>query len=355
MRNRVCPVCGSRKQMHLLKRQSFPITGSKYFDDFEKALSYPRGEIEMVVCEECGFIYNRLYDAEIKIYDDATNNERNESEYFSRYLSKEADYISSLVKDGFRIAEIGCGKDYSFLRLLHKRIPGAEYIGFDPAVNLTEFGGMRLKKEYFVPDRVLRMDAVISRHVIEHIPAPAWLLNVRGMTNLDNKESFEFIETPDVGWNLDHLAWYNWSYEHCSNFSKSAFMKASEIYGWGNFELRNQFGGEYFWVTISDNMKMKPQESFENELESELQKVEKYQEAESEAIEKIEHLISKGEWALWGVSGKGTTVLNLFDPEREKFRCVIDIDENKHGKYVCGSGHRISSPAEFLADCGGVA
>lgn len=353
MGNRECPVCGAKKQTELLKRHNFPMTSSKYLDSLEEAVSYPRGEIDMVVCGECGFIYNRLYDAETKIYDDANCNERIESEYFSRYLSEEADYISSLIKDGFRVAEIGCGKNYSFLKLIHERASGAEYIGFDPTVNLTNADGIRLKKEYFVPNRELRIDAVISRHVIEHIPDPAWLMDVRKMINMDNQESFEFIETPDAGWNLDHLAWYNWSYEHCSNFSKSTFMKAAEIYGWGNFELRKQYESEYFWLTIFNHNKKGFSENFDGELERELRKVEKYQEAEIEAFEKIEHLVSKGEWALWGVAGKGTTVLNLFDPEREKFRCVIDVDKNKHGKYVCGSGHRISSPAELLADCGG--
>jgi len=51
--------------------------------------------------------------------------------------------------------------------------------------------------------------------------------------------------------------------------------------------------------------------------------------------------------ALWGAGAKGATFANLVDPDGSLFDCVIDLNPNKQGCYIPGSGHSIISPLEL--------
>ena len=95
-----CPVCNSKKKTLLLCRHDYPIASSKYTTDKNSAVAYPRGELDMVICENCGMIYNRKYNPDIAIYDNSTCNERNDSVFFSNYISSEAEYIASMIENG---------------------------------------------------------------------------------------------------------------------------------------------------------------------------------------------------------------------------------------------------------------
>jgi hypothetical protein len=47
---------------------------------------------------------------------------------------------------------------------------------------------------------------------------------------------------------------------------------------------------------------------------------------------------------IWGAGAKGVTLCNIIDAKREKIKCLIDINPQKQGKYISGSGHKIESP-----------
>lgn len=45
--------------------------------------------------------------------------------------------------------------------------------------------------------------------------------------------------------------------------------------------------------------------------------------------------------ALWGAGAKGATVSHLLDPQRELIRCIVDLNPQKQGRYIAGTGHPI--------------
>ena len=55
---------------------------------------------------------------------------------------------------------------------------------------------------------------------------------------------------------------------------------------------------------------------------------------------------NEGRLAIWGAGAKGTTLANLIDPDAQLLDCVIDINPNKQGGFVGGSGHAIVSLVE---------
>ena len=52
--------------------------------------------------------------------------------------------------------------------------------------------------------------------------------------------------------------------------------------------------------------------------------------------------------ALWGAGAKGVTVANLLDPHCVLIDCVVDLNPNKQGHFIPGTGHPIVSPSELL-------
>lgn len=45
---------------------------------------------------------------------------------------------------------------------------------------------------------------------------------------------------------------------------------------------------------------------------------------------------------LWGAGAKGATLANLVDPNASLLACVVDINANKQGKFIAGTGHPIT-------------
>jgi len=56
-------------------------------------------------------------------------------------------------------------------------------------------------------------------------------------------------------------------------------------------------------------------------------------------------LKARGKVALWGAGAKGATFANLVDPDGTIIDCVVDLNPNKQGGYIPGTGHPIVAPA----------
>jgi len=51
----------------------------------------------------------------------------------------------------------------------------------------------------------------------------------------------------------------------------------------------------------------------------------------------------EGPIAVWGAGAKGVTFVNLIDPKKELIDCVVDLNPNKQGRHIPGTGHPIVS------------
>ena len=61
----------------------------------------------------------------------------------------------------------------------------------------------------------------------------------------------------------------------------------------------------------------------------------------------LNKLSKKGKIAIWGAGAKGVTFCNLIDPTSKMINCVIDLNPNKQGKYIPGTGHSIIDYSEL--------
>ena len=60
--------------------------------------------------------------------------------------------------------------------------------------------------------------------------------------------------------------------------------------------------------------------------------------------DRIAALSAERSIVVWGAGAKGTTFVQLVDPQAERIDALVDVHPGKQSRYVPGSGHRIERP-----------
>jgi hypothetical protein len=124
-----CPLCESRRLTRFLRRKQVPVHQNLVVGSEDAARSVARGELDLAVCEDCGFIFNRAFDLARLAYGEDYDNTQSCSAYFDAYLDGLVeDMVGQHAVRNSRIIEVGCGKG-QFLRKLVS-FPGANNKGF---------------------------------------------------------------------------------------------------------------------------------------------------------------------------------------------------------------------------------
>lgn len=347
-----CPVCVSSRLSSFLQRSQVPVHQNLVVTDPQAARTVTRGELDLVVCEDCSFVFNRAFDLSRLAYGENYDNTQSHSTYFDAYLD-------GLVKDlvehqGVRdctIVEVGCGKG-QFLRKL-VNYPGANNrgFGFDPSYDgpNSDLGGRLVFRRCYYDDQCadVAADVVVCRHVIEHVPEPLVLLRSIHSALASTPKARIFFETPCVEWVLRHQVVWDFFYEHCSLFNATSLALAFERTGFTVEHIKPIFGGQYLWLEA--RVGSAPAKASCN---IEIAALAQSYAANEFALTQnwLAHLLAlkaEGKVALWGAGAKGATFVNLVDPTRELIDCVVDLNPNKQGCYIPGTGHPIVAPADL--------
>ena len=347
-----CPVCSTPSGGPFLVRERVPVHQNLVVHDVQDARAMASGTLALHACEACGFVHNAAFDPRRLTYGPAYDNTQSCSPSFEAYVESLADRVAERTgPGGRRFVEVGCGKG-AFLRTLLRRHPQNRAIGFDPSYVGPEVeAGGRLRFERRVYDQTSRSfapDAVICRHVIEHIADPLALVR-------DVRESIAgapariFFETPCVEWILANEVIWDFFYEHCSYFTAASLRAAFERQGFAVDDVRHTFGGQYLWLEgRAGTVTPAP---FDAGAVPRLAR--RFAEHEAQLIEEVrrrlESLRADGPVAMWGAAAKGVTLAGLADPDCRLIACVVDLNPNKHGAALPGTGHPIVSPAGLAA------
>jgi SAM-dependent methyltransferase len=277
-------------------------------------------------------------------------NDQTCSPAFSEHVTTLAKYL--LEERGVKnsqIVEVGCGTGY-FLKKLIEGDPGNVGHGFDPSYRgPQEADGGRLsfhKRYYDGTCARIQADVVLCRHVIEHVPDPLALLGAIRDALAESPAARVFFETPCVEWILKNQVIWDFFYEHCSYFSPSSLATAFERTGFKVECVRHVFGGQYLWLEAVVGQEMNTIQRGPGEVPALAQSFAAAEETlKADLQERVRRLraTDSGEIALWGAGAKGVTIANLIDPDRKAIACVVDLNPNKQGKFVPGTGHPIVS------------
>ena len=340
-----CPVCGAFVATMFLRRQGVPVHQNLLLGDAKSARAIPRGELEMMVCDSCGFVFNQAFDPAKLSYGGDYDNDQTGSPRFLSHMDALADLL--LMEKGVRnsrILEIGCGQGH-FLRLLVGNPHKNTATGFDPSytgpLEALE-GRIRYVARYFDQSATgVEADVVVCRHVIEHVAEPVDFL--KAIRIAVNEGARIYLETPDVDWILKHRVIWDFFYEHCSLFSLSSLATALARSGFEMTETRSVFGGQYLFMEA----KAAPvTHDFAPVCGPTCALALAFGENEQELLhgwqKTVLEIQTNGNVGLWGAGAKGATLANLVDPNASLLACVVDINANKQGKFIAGTGHPIT-------------
>jgi 2-polyprenyl-3-methyl-5-hydroxy-6-metoxy-1,4-benzoquinol methylase len=346
-----CPICQGQNIQTLLERQRVPTHQNLALKIETEATECVRGNLTISLCQDCGFVFNQSFDLDLLEYGEKYDNAQTYSQFFERYLDRLVHYlIHDRDVQNSRILEVGCGQGHFLHKLVADESANNYGYGCDPSYIKTEKVHPRLQFEqrYYGSDcQDIPVDVVICRHVIEHVPDPVGLLKSIRAALVNSPHARLFFETPCVEWILKNQVIWDFFYEHCSYFTQSSLTTAFQLAGFDVVEVKHIFGGQYLWLEAKLSQtpvtKIDRQDAFiqlsDNFIQVEQQLLEEFK-------TKIHELSKRGNVALWGAGAKGATLANLLDPNRQIIKAVIDLNPNKHGCYISGTGHPIISYPE---------
>lgn len=312
----------------LYKIEQLPVFQNRMYDSATEARLCPKGDMILVENLETGLVYNDAFEPHLMKYDKHYQNEQAVSPFFRDHLESVAEIVEhTLGKEA--IIEIGCGKGY-FLEMLAAK--GFDITGFDPTY---EGLNPRVMKQYFTPALSIQAKGLVLRHVLEHIQDPVAFLSRLRQANGGNGKIY--IEVPCFDWICKKRAWFDIFYEHVNYFRLSDFKRIfGQVIASGPL-----FGDQYLYVIAelstlqNPKIDMSDRVTFPKDFTQSL--------AEPDRTE-------QNRTAIWGAASKGVIFSLLKERVGQPVSTVIDINPAKQGKFMGGTGLKVQSPEEALAE-----
>lgn len=334
--------------------QNIPVHSVLTMPTRERALNYPRRNLELGFCNGCGFIGNIIFDHGVHEYSTRCEESQGFSPTFNRFAKDLARrWVEQYNLKGKNVLEIGCGKG-EFLALLVE-LGMSNGIGIDPAYIPGRLQTPVLDRLEFIQDLYsekythLNADVVCCRHTLEHIaPTNAFMSMIR-RTLGDRKNTLLLFELPDVYRVLKEAAFWDIYYEHCTYFTTGSLARLFRQTGFDLLELELDFDDQYLVLVGKPTDKpTQPKLPLEDDLEKIRAEVaafpKRFAEVKQRWLSTINGHHQKGKRViLWGGGSKAVsflTTLGLGD----QINCVVDINPHKHGKFIPGAGHPVVGP-----------
>ena len=314
----------------LLRLGHVPVYQNKMFETAAAARACARGDVVLVQDEATDLVSNVAFDPCKLEYDESYQNEQGHSSAFQGHLSE----VMSILGQNFRsarILEIGCGKG-AFLDQLRQE--GYDARGVDPAY---EGDAPYIIKAPFESGLGVNGDAIVMRHVLEHIPQPLAFLETTRQAN--GGLGAVYIEVPCLDWILRKRAWFDIFYEHVNYFRLEDFGR---MFGTVR-ESGHLFGGQYLYAVAELASLRDPKHAGPG-----TQVV-----MPEDFFTSIERCLVEGAGSpqriVWGGGAKGVMFSHHAVERGLALDFAIDINPAKQGKFLAGSGLPVLAPHEGLA------
>lgn len=357
LKNYICPSCKKPKMKVFYEVKNVPISSCVMCSNQEEAINFPRGDISLGFCIFCGFISNITFDSSKLDYTSLAPEEQGFSATFKAFaLETATNLVENHDLHGKQIMEIGCGRG-DFLALICELGPN-KGVGIDPSSVAGAFDGDVSKNLTFIHDYFSERyanqigDFVCCRHTLEHIYDTAEFLNSVRNAIGNNLNVSVFFEVPDVSRILKEVAFWDIYYEHCSYFTLGSLAR---LFRFCRFEVTNlvkTYSDQYLQIEAkpvynkSDKI-MEIEESIQttaadvtnfsancrDKIEKWLDQIKRIREERKRAV-------------IWGSGSKCVGFMTTLGIENE-IEYIVDINPNRHGKFIAGVGKQIVSP-EFM-------
>ncbi len=355
-----CPVCHSNEVIVFFETSLIPANIAILWSDRDSAINCSKGDLKLGFCKICSMIWNMVFDTTKLEYSEDYDN----SLHFSKVYDEYARSVAMHLIDQYeiydkKIVEIGCGKG-DFLIMLCEMGKNTGF-GFDTSYVPRKIDGEVAKRLTFIKDFYSEEysnyygDLVCSRYVLEHIENPVEFLKTVRQNIGNRQDSIVYFEVPNVYLILEKMSVWDIIYEHCLYFSPGSLAFIFEMCGFRVNNVKESYGNQFVSIEAvpigneeNDTLynRKGDQEKIVGMVETFNLNYLKKMEIWRRKIQIIEN--EQKRTILWGAGAKSVSFLNMFKIEKS-LQYVVDINPNKHGKYIAGTGQRIVPP-DFIRE-----
>ncbi len=195
-----------------------------------------------------------------------------------------------------------------------------------------------------------RVTFVVCKMTLEHIPDTADFFATVRRSIGDQVGTRIFFQIPNASYVLRDVAFWDVYYEHCSYFSK---VSLANLFLQNGFDVTDLFSGyddQYLMIearAVYGPGKIEP--ALQPQLEPLLEDVAYFTANVDERLNNwrgtLDALYQAGrKTVLWGSGSKAVAFLTTLGVTDE-IEYVVDINPNKHGTFMAGTGHEIVGPS----------
>jgi hypothetical protein len=351
-----CRCCHSTGLAPFYDVPGIPVTSNLLAPTREQALQLPRGDLRLAACAACGFITNTAFDPATQQHSARYEATQGFSATFNTFAKKLAErWARDYLKPGQTALEIGCliGE---FTRLLHE-VSGCNAIGIDPVLEKASDPGsaVRLIPDYYSEKYAdLPADLVVCRHTLEHLAGVGDFVRMIRQVIGERRETVVAIEVPDTLPILQHGAFWDLYYEHCSYFTPGSLARLFRSAGFDLIDLRREYDDQYLILEARPaDGPTRPRFDLEDDLAAVTEAVSGFPAAAERQVARwrrvIDETLAEGKRvALWGSGSKAVGFLTTLQVGHERLPLVVDINPRKQGSFLPGTGQQIVAPAALL-------
>lgn len=344
-----CRSCGSTQTESFFEMGSIPMSSCILTETRQAAAEFGRGDLELAVCHQCGFIQNQLFQPELVDY----TMPYEESQAFSpRFVAFQNEVITRLIADyeleGKTIFEVGSGKG-AFLDMIC-RAAQARGIGIDPAAEPGRLGDdvdITLIREFFDETKTdLTGDLIVCRHTLEHVQPVGKFVGDIVESARKTPGSVTFFELPDTERILAEGAFWDVYYEHCSYFTTSSLSYLFRSRGFDILQLQFAFDDQYLLLEAAVGEVDRSIDS--DHVADIVARCRTFGEGARREVDHwrslVDEFASRGETVVvWGAGSKAVGFLSALGRDAE-VAAAVDVNPFKQGSFLPGSAHEIISP-----------
>jgi len=347
-----CPICASNKVNTFLELSDMPVQDGVVYNTKEEAKQSPVGDISLVICQNCLYIGNQAYDSS-KIHFTEYNYSQHHSPKYQRYITS---LISDLSKSHHlfnkTVVDVGCGKGY-FINELCKAGQNKGF-GIDPSYEVTAEVSANQENLTFIKDFYsdkyadINGDFVSCRHVVDELEWPKRFVSLLKGALRENDDSLVYLELPNGLTTFKNELFWNIGYAKRSWFTPTSLSTFIQYCGFQMVQVKELFDDQYLGIVGKINFSNSEPEAIPEELLGEMNTLlNKFATNFRNEIEywknKIKALEAANEQIfVWGAGMRGLNFLNAFG-NKKVIPAIVDINPNRQGKYLPGSGYRIDS------------